>query len=55
MQDLMAVPVSFMIPEKDYGAVEALRELGKISELRGKDKITLEEIDAEIAAFRAGR
>ncbi|MBQ7193243.1 MAG: hypothetical protein IJR98_02595 [Synergistaceae bacterium] len=49
------MPVNFIIPKKDYSAVEALRELGRISELRGKDKITLEEIDAEIAAFRAGR
>ena len=55
MQDIITMATNFMIPEKNYYAVEALRELGRISELHGKNKITPEEIDEEISAFREGR
>lgn len=55
MEDTKTVPVYIIKPEINCYAVEALRELGRRSALQGKDKITQEEIDEEIAAFRAGR
>ncbi|MBQ9574143.1 MAG: hypothetical protein IJR27_02575 [Synergistaceae bacterium] len=55
MQAVMTKPFRKVKREVDYIAIEALRELGRMSELQGKDKITLEEIEEEIAAVRAGR
>ena len=55
MQETITKPINFLRPQKNYRALSALRELGKISKLLGKDRITPEEIDEEISAFRSGR
>ncbi|MBR1439413.1 MAG: hypothetical protein IJ697_03720 [Synergistaceae bacterium] len=55
MEEVKAMPLYITRPEIDYCAIDLLKELGRMSVLQGKDKITQAEIDEEISAYRAGR
>ena len=48
---MQGIPFSMML--KDYGAVEAMRDIAQSSELNGLSEMSLEEINEEISQARA--
>ena len=49
------IPFSMQLPEGDYKAIAAMRRMSRMAEECGVADITLDEINAEIAATRNGK
>ena len=49
------IPFSMQLPEGDYKAIAAMRRMSRMAEECGVADMTLDEINAEIAAARNGK
>ena len=49
------IPFSMQLPEGDYKAIAAMRRMSRMAEECGVADMTLDEINAEIAAARNGQ
>jgi len=49
------IPFSMQLPEGDYKAIAAMRRMSRMAEECGVADMTLDEINAEIAATRNGK
>lgn len=52
---IQGIPFSMKLPEKDYGAVEAMKAISQSAEEHGIADMSLDEINKEIAAVRVSR
>ena len=49
------IPFSMQLPDGDYKAIAAMRRMSRMAEECGVADMTLDEINAEIAAARNGK
>ena len=49
------IPFSMQLPDGDYKAIAAMRRMSRMAEECGVTDMTLDEINAEIAAARNGK
>lgn len=49
------IPFSMQLPERNYKAIAAMRRMSQMAEECGVADMTLDEINAEIAAARNGK
>ena len=52
---IQGIPFSMRLPEKDFAAVEAMKEISRSAKAQGVADMSMTEIDREIATARALR